>query len=510
MFLIGANVFGQSYTKAQIVNINNLKQAYEGDIYIDVLNKDYYIGASDSTLSKINNKIDSTVFINDSSLVFYWNFKETDTIDFNPIIDSSEWKFDDENGVYLRRAIIENTATDDSVFFVKHGRLIIADTVKNTLTYQDPNASTQIFLANFNPTRNVARQMSIQNDNTAGNRAYALYTTATDSSKLFVGSHGSSRTLNRMGLPVKNSNELVAIEGDLHIGTREANSIYFGTDNLSRGIWDKDGNVGIGTVEPYVPWINGSGGLTKLPAKLGVKTETGRQDISFFSSAATSNPVNVALSAPLSTGDTGTLFLSYRGNHVTPLYTDWVDFVSNDGNGIVRERLLRFNMLNGDVVFDESKVGIHTNSPTDTLDINGTLRIRELPKAAKTDSVLTVNNGQVHKMNIDTLARNISPIKAYGKISATATVLKGYNIGTVTNPTTGNYVVTFAMPMTDGNYIIQLSQPSRSGAGNDDPAIAYFGQTLNGFSVEIGDNDNGGTDRGLFNSEFMFTIITFD
>ncbi len=407
MFLIGANVFGQSYTKAQIVNINNLKQAYEGDIYIDVLNKDYYIGASDSTLSKINNKIDSAVFINDSSLVFYWNFKETDTIDFNPIIDSSEWKFDDENGVYLRRAIIENTATDDSVFFVKHGRLIIADTVKNTLTYQNPNSSTQIFLANFNPTRDVARQMSIQNENTAGNRAYALYTTATDSSKLFVGSHGSSRTLNRMGLPVKNSNELVAIEGDLHIGTREANSIYFGTDNLSRGIWDKDGNVGIGTVEPYVPWINGSGGLTKLPAKLGVKTETGRQDISFFSSATTSNPVNVALSAPLSTGDTGTLFLSYRGNHVTPLYADWVDFVSNDGNGIVRERLLRFNMLNGDVVFDESKVGIHTNSPTDTLDIDGTIRIRKMAQGISSDSIVTADvNGQLHKRSLDSIKKD--------------------------------------------------------------------------------------------------------
>ena len=59
----------------------------------------------------------------------------------------------------------------------------------------------------------------------------------------------------------------------------------------------------------------------------------------------------------------------------------------------------------------------------------------------------------------------------------------------------------------DANYIIQLTQPGRGGAGNDDPGISYENQTSTSFEVIIGDNDNGGTDRSRFNSEFMFTIL---
>jgi hypothetical protein len=61
--------------------------------------------------------------------------------------------------------------------------------------------------------------------------------------------------------------------------------------------------------------------------------------------------------------------------------------------------------------------------------------------------------------------------------------------------------------VSDANYIIQLSQPGRGGAGNDDPGIAYENQTSTSFEVIIGDNDNGGTDRARYNSEFMFTVL---
>lgn len=72
----------------------------------------------------------------------------------------------------------------------------------------------------------------------------------------------------------------------------------------------------------------------------------------------------------------------------------------------------------------------------------------------------------------------------------------------------GHYLVTLPIGITlDANYIIQLSQPGRNGAGNDDPGISYNNQTVRTFEVIIGDNDNGGTDRARFDSEFMFTVL---
>ena len=101
-----------------------------------------------------------------------------------------------------------------------------------------------------------------------------------------------------------------------------------------------------------------------------------------------------------------------------------------------------------------------------------------------------------------------SPIRAFGKIASAGTVVKATPGITITKLTgNGHYRVNLGTTMTDANYIIQLTQPGRNGAGNDDPGIAYANQTTTSFEVIIGDNDNGGTDRARFDSEFMFTII---
>ncbi|SMC32231.1 hypothetical protein SAMN05660703_0113 [Cellulophaga tyrosinoxydans] len=102
-----------------------------------------------------------------------------------------------------------------------------------------------------------------------------------------------------------------------------------------------------------------------------------------------------------------------------------------------------------------------------------------------------------------------SPIKAFGKISATGGIIKSTAGITVTKLTgDGHYRVNLPTGTTsDSNYIIQLTQPGRGGAGNDDPGISYDNQSLSSFEVIIGDNDNGGTDRDRFDSEFMFTIL---
>jgi hypothetical protein len=102
-----------------------------------------------------------------------------------------------------------------------------------------------------------------------------------------------------------------------------------------------------------------------------------------------------------------------------------------------------------------------------------------------------------------------SPIKAFGKIASNGNVIRATPGISVTKLSgNGRYRVNLpAGLVSDANYIIQLTQPGRGGVGNDDPGISYNSQTNISFEVIIGDNDNGGTDRSRFNSEFMFTIL---
>ncbi|MGB5499906.1 MAG: hypothetical protein WBM77_13340, partial [Maribacter sp.] len=101
-----------------------------------------------------------------------------------------------------------------------------------------------------------------------------------------------------------------------------------------------------------------------------------------------------------------------------------------------------------------------------------------------------------------------SMVKAIGKISSTGGILKATSGISASRISTGRYSVTLPAGMvSDANYIIQLTQPGRGGAGNDDPGISYSNQTSTGFEVIIGDNDNGGTNRSRYNSEFMFIVF---
>ncbi|TFG75125.1 MAG: hypothetical protein E4H26_06655, partial [Flavobacteriales bacterium] len=102
-----------------------------------------------------------------------------------------------------------------------------------------------------------------------------------------------------------------------------------------------------------------------------------------------------------------------------------------------------------------------------------------------------------------------SPIKAFGKIAANGNLVRSTPGVTITKLSgSGHYRVNLGAGLvSDANYIIQLSQPGRAGAGNDDPGIAYENQTATSFEVIIGDNDNGGTNRARYDSEFMFTIL---
>jgi hypothetical protein len=55
-----------------------------------------------------------------------------------------------------------------------------------------------------------------------------------------------------------------------------------------------------------------------------------------------------------------------------------------------------------------SQVGINTASPTETLDINGTLRVRNTPNGLPTDSLLVIRNGVVKKISMSSITQQNS------------------------------------------------------------------------------------------------------
>lgn len=141
-----------------------------------------------------------------------------------------------------------------------------------------------------------------------------------------------------------------------------------------------------------------------------------------------------------------------------------------------------------------------------TVTVGGTLEL-DGPVLDENDSPGTA--GQVLTVTTTGTTWSSQPIKAFGKIAANGTVTRATTGVTVTK-LTGNGYYRVNLPagaVTDADYIIQLTQPGRGGAGNDDPGISYSNQTATSFEVIIGDNDNGGTNRSRFNSEFMFTVI---
>ncbi|WP_350294002.1 hypothetical protein, partial [uncultured Croceitalea sp.] len=107
-------------------------------------------------------------------------------------------------------------------------------------------------------------------------------------------------------------------------------------------------------------------------------------------------------------------------------------------------------------------------------------------------------------------------IYAAGKISGDGTIVSSYGINTGTSgrANEGDYDINFSSALGNDNYIIQLTIldcggncPPSGGSNYDDPGISYYSQTANGFSVNIGDSDNGTTAKDDIDLEFMFTVI---
>ena len=85
---------------------------------------------------------------------------------------------------------------------------------------------------------------------------------------------------------------------------------------------------------------------------------------------------------------------------------------------------------------------------------------------------------------------------------------------TVTRVNEGDYQITFDTALSNANYIIQVATidcggdcPGNTSQNYDDPGITYYNQATTGFRVNIGDSDNGTTQKDDIDLEFMFTVI---
>ncbi|UOX32432.1 hypothetical protein LXD69_10245 [Flavobacterium sediminilitoris] len=89
-----------------------------------------------------------------------------------------------------------------------------------------------------------------------------------------------------------------------------------------------------------------------------------------------------------------------------------------------------------------AQVGINTTTPTNDLDVNGGVRVRNLQEG----TVESQPNGDLI----------FAPYKVYAfvVIDKPGTILKQYGISSVTNIATGKYRITFSTPMIDNDYII--------------------------------------------------------
>lgn len=131
-------------------------------------------------------------------------------------------------------------------------------------------------------------------------------------------------------------------------------------------------------------------------------------------------------------------------------------------------------------IFATAQVGINTITPSNTLDINGSARVRNLT----TGTVQSQSNGVL----------TIAPYTSVcmGVVDNSGALLKGFGATTIKiNATT--YRITFIFPQIDNDYIILFSGKLRH--------LSYNNPTLNNFDVVIDSNPSS-----VSNFDFNFVV----
>lgn len=126
------------------------------------------------------------------------------------------------------------------------------------------------------------------------------------------------------------------------------------------------------------------------------------------------------------------------------------------------------------------QVGINTTNPTETLHVEGSLRVTDLTKGTVESTVAGVQ----YSVPYTTVTM--------GVVNDLGALLKGF--GATTSKINGTtYRVTFLTPQTDNDYVILLCGKQRH--------LSYTNTTLNSFDVILDQNANGVT-----NFDFNFVV----
>lgn len=80
------------------------------------------------------------------------------------------------------------------------------------------------------------------------------------------------------------------------------------------------------------------------------------------------------------------------------------------------------------------KVGINTSEPLATLDVNGTLRVRDLPQGSKLDKILVVNNGEVRQVSASEFFTPVNKCPIFLKTESSGYYLKFKSDSSIPNP----------------------------------------------------------------------------
>lgn len=117
-----------------------------------------------------------------------------------------------------------------------------------------------------------------------------------------------------------------------------------------------------------------------------------------------------------------------------------------------------------------SQVGIETTNPTNTLDVNGGVRVRNLQEG----TVQSESNGDLF----------FAPYKVYAfvVVDKPGTILKQYGVSSVQNLGSGKYRINFTSPMADNDYIILAMGKNRN--------VTYDTVTQNSVEVTVSSTSN--------------------
>ncbi|MDT8413004.1 MAG: hypothetical protein RQ875_11105 [Vicingaceae bacterium] len=259
------------------------------------------------------------------------------------------------------------------------------------------------------------------------------------------------------------------------IGTNSNHNLSFITNGNAAATINNVGNFGIGTTSPGIipgatKYLTVSAGPSTNSGEASIELQGGQStvgnsvgNISFVSNFG-SSPFQLDIAKIDARIDAGAQF---RGALV--FYTANGTMASTATN---QERM-RINAA--------GNVGIGTTTPSQKLDVNGTINISS-------------NTGEVNN-SAKTGAANLVPI-AYGNVTATGTINTGTGNFSITNSATGSYLITVAGETLNlSNCIIHITTQ------NSNPRFVGYGASGGSLFVYIRDNTSA-----FVNNNFSFII----